>query len=202
MTNYLLAQVQLKYGAAKPGTASGSDGHRSHHQRALKEHIGQQPQGGRAAQAELAAAIEHEQLSFGDAALRRRLGRDAAKVRILPVGIRLHGRPGAAARRGTADAEPGTAGTLGVPATEVARRAGHGVAVLLKIYAHCINGQAAAAKQRIAEALGCKTVGSASAYVGSNPTPATTCEDGPLAANSRAGGAFLLCPGVCRLVAL
>ena len=29
----------------------------------------------------------------------------------------------------------------------------------------------------------CKTVGSA--YVGSNPTPATTCEDGPLAANSR-----------------
>ena len=30
----------------------------------------------------------------------------------------------------------------GVPATEVARRAGHGVAVLLKIYAHCIDGQA------------------------------------------------------------
>jgi hypothetical protein len=28
----------------------------------------------------------------------------------------------------------------GVPATEVARRAGHGVAVLLKIYAHCIDG--------------------------------------------------------------
>jgi hypothetical protein len=42
----------------------------------------------------------------------------------------------------------------GVPATEVARRAGHGVAVLLKIYAHCIDGQAAAANQRIAEALG------------------------------------------------
>ena len=41
----------------------------------------------------------------------------------------------------------------GVPATEVARRAGHGVAVLLKIYAHCIDGQAAA-NQRIAEALG------------------------------------------------
>jgi integrase len=33
----------------------------------------------------------------------------------------------------------------GVPATEVARRAGHGVAVLLKIYAHTIDGQAAAA---------------------------------------------------------
>jgi integrase len=30
----------------------------------------------------------------------------------------------------------------GVPATEVARRARHGVAVLLKIYAHCIDGQA------------------------------------------------------------
>ena len=42
----------------------------------------------------------------------------------------------------------------GVPATEVARRAGHGVAVLLKIYAHCIDGQATAADQRIAEALG------------------------------------------------
>ena len=41
----------------------------------------------------------------------------------------------------------------GVPATEVARRAGHGVAVLLKIYAHRIDGQAAA-NQRIADALG------------------------------------------------
>ncbi|HUZ55888.1 MAG TPA: tyrosine-type recombinase/integrase [Streptosporangiaceae bacterium] len=42
----------------------------------------------------------------------------------------------------------------GVPATEVARRAGHGVAVLLKIYAHCIDGQANAANQRITDALG------------------------------------------------
>ena len=41
----------------------------------------------------------------------------------------------------------------GVPATEVARRAGHGVAVLLKIYAHCIDGQADAANRRIANAL-------------------------------------------------
>jgi hypothetical protein len=32
--------------------------------------------------------------------------------------------------------------------------AGHGVAVLLKIYAHCIDGQATAANQRIADALG------------------------------------------------
>ena len=41
-----------------------------------------------------------------------------------------------------------------VPATEVARRDGHGVGVLLKIYAHCIDGQAAAANQRINDALG------------------------------------------------
>ena len=47
----------------------------------------------------------------------------------------------------------------GVPATEVARRAGHGVAVLLKIYAHRIDGQATAANQRIAEALGTQDAG-------------------------------------------
>ena len=41
----------------------------------------------------------------------------------------------------------------GVPATEVARRGGHGVAVLLKIYAHCIDGQADAANKRITHAL-------------------------------------------------
>jgi hypothetical protein len=41
----------------------------------------------------------------------------------------------------------------GVPATEVARRAGHGIAVLLKIYAHCIDGRAGAANQRITDAL-------------------------------------------------
>src|ERR1017187_6367886 len=33
-------------------------------------------------------------------------------------------------------------------------RAGHGVAVLLKIYAHCIDGQADAANKRITDALG------------------------------------------------
>jgi hypothetical protein len=44
--------------------------------------------------------------------------------------------------------------TAARPATEVARRAGHGVAVLLKIYAHCIDAQADAANQRIADALG------------------------------------------------
>jgi integrase len=41
----------------------------------------------------------------------------------------------------------------GVPATEVARRAGHGVAVLLRVYANCIDGQAATANQRISDAL-------------------------------------------------
>ena len=41
----------------------------------------------------------------------------------------------------------------GVPATEVARRAGHSVVVLLKIYAHCTDGQASAANQRITQAL-------------------------------------------------
>jgi integrase len=44
----------------------------------------------------------------------------------------------------------------GVPATEVARRAGHGVTVLLKIYAHCIDSQADAANRRITDALGAK----------------------------------------------
>jgi hypothetical protein len=39
-----------------------------------------------------------------------------------------------------------------VPATEVVRRAGRGVAVLLKIYAHCIDGQADAASRRITDA--------------------------------------------------
>jgi hypothetical protein len=46
--------------------------------------------------------------------------------------------------------------TMVLPATEVARRAGHGVAVLLKIYAHCIDGQADAANQCITDALGIK----------------------------------------------
>jgi len=36
----------------------------------------------------------------------------------------------------------------GVPATEVTRRAGHGAAVLLKIYAHCVDGQVTAANPR------------------------------------------------------
>jgi len=41
----------------------------------------------------------------------------------------------------------------GVPATEVARRADHGVAVLLEVYVNCIDSQASAANQRIGDAL-------------------------------------------------
>jgi hypothetical protein len=46
------------------------------------------------------------------------------------------------------------AAELRVPATEVARRAGHAVAVLLKVHPHCTGGQADAANQRITDALG------------------------------------------------
>jgi integrase len=41
----------------------------------------------------------------------------------------------------------------GVPATEVAYRAGHGVAVLLRVYAGCIDGDAAVINDRIEQAL-------------------------------------------------
>ena len=41
----------------------------------------------------------------------------------------------------------------GVPATEAARRLGHSVAMLLKRYANCIDGQEHAANERIAQAL-------------------------------------------------
>jgi integrase len=42
----------------------------------------------------------------------------------------------------------------GVPAPEVARRAGHSVEVLLKIYAKCIDGQEAEMNERIMQGLG------------------------------------------------
>jgi integrase len=42
----------------------------------------------------------------------------------------------------------------GVPATEVAERAGHSVDVLLKVYAKCIAGQEEMANRRIEDALG------------------------------------------------
>jgi hypothetical protein len=40
-----------------------------------------------------------------------------------------------------------------VPATEAARRAGHGVAVPLNIYAHCIDGQDDDANRRITRGI-------------------------------------------------
>lgn len=42
----------------------------------------------------------------------------------------------------------------GVPATEVARRLGHSVVMLLKRYANYLDGQETAANERIAQALG------------------------------------------------
>ena len=48
---------------------------------------------------------------------------------------------------------------LRVPVTEVARCAGHGVAVLPKIYAYCIDGPADAANKRITDALGVQDTG-------------------------------------------
>jgi hypothetical protein len=42
----------------------------------------------------------------------------------------------------------------GVPATEVAERAGHSVRVLLQIYAKCVEGQQDGANRRIDDALG------------------------------------------------
>jgi integrase len=41
----------------------------------------------------------------------------------------------------------------GVPATEAARRLGHSVAMLLKRYANCVDGQEQAANERIVAAL-------------------------------------------------
>ena len=42
----------------------------------------------------------------------------------------------------------------GVPAMQVAEWAGHGVSVLLRVYAKCIEGQDEAARHRIETALG------------------------------------------------
>jgi hypothetical protein len=48
----------------------------------------------------------------------------------------------------------GRPGRGGSAAPRHSPRPGRGVAVLLKIYAHCIDGQADASNQRITEALG------------------------------------------------
>ena len=41
----------------------------------------------------------------------------------------------------------------GVPATTIARRAGHSVDVLLRVYANCIDGDEEIANQRISSCL-------------------------------------------------
>ncbi|MFJ6669848.1 hypothetical protein ACIQMJ_01935 [Actinosynnema sp. NPDC091369] len=42
----------------------------------------------------------------------------------------------------------------GVPATEVAERAGHSVEVLLRVYAKCIDGQRESINKKIEELFG------------------------------------------------
>ncbi|MGD0702511.1 MAG: hypothetical protein ABSA02_21845 [Trebonia sp.] len=87
---------------------------------------------------------------------------DSATTRCGPRPARRHSPPPSSALRSPADLRHAGVSlwlNAGVPATEVARRAGHGVAVLLKIYAHCIDGQATAANQRIADALGIRDAG-------------------------------------------
>ncbi|GGU43434.1 hypothetical protein GCM10010211_03560 [Streptomyces albospinus] len=49
--------------------------------------------------------------------------------------------------------------TPGVPAAEVAARAGHSVEVLLKIYAKCIDGQEAEMNERIMNGPGEEELG-------------------------------------------
>jgi hypothetical protein len=44
----------------------------------------------------------------------------------------------------------------GVPAPQLAERAGHSVRVLLEVYAKCIDGEQEAARQRIESVLGIK----------------------------------------------
>lgn len=58
----------------------------------------------------------------------------------------------------------------GVPATEVARRAGHSVEVLLRVYAKCIDGQHDALNQRIEDALADGSAG--------EPEPSEGASDG------------------------
>jgi integrase len=63
----------------------------------------------------------------------------------------------------------------GVAATEVARRAGHSVAVLLKVYAHCIDGQTDTVNKRIADALAGTDDACPRALPGWRPPPSSDC---------------------------
>lgn len=64
--------------------------------------------------------------------------------------------------------------SAGVPATEVSRRLGHSVAVLLKVYANVVDGQEDAANDRIAGALG---EGGHGRLAGSLGDPSTVADD-------------------------
>jgi hypothetical protein len=61
--------------------------------------------------------------------------------------------PGTAERCSATNAAASLWPNSGVPATEVARRLGHDVAVLLKIYVNCIDGQEGEINDRITAAL-------------------------------------------------
>jgi hypothetical protein len=63
------------------------------------------------------------------------------------------------------------------------RRSGHRPVVFMQVIGRV--------EVEVEAVAGCKTVGSA--YVGSNPTPATTCENGLWAAETRPGGPFPSC---------
>ena len=60
----------------------------------------------------------------------------------------------------------------GVPATEVARRLGHSVAVLLKVYANCIEGDERLSNERIGRALGADRSGTLSVAEAGDVEPA------------------------------
>jgi len=60
----------------------------------------------------------------------------------------------------------------GVPATEVARRLGHSVAVLLKVYANCIEGDERLSNERIGRALGADRSGTLSVAEAGEVEPA------------------------------
>ena len=67
----------------------------------------------------------------------------------------------------------------GVPAPEVARRAGHGVDVLLKIYAGCIDGEEEVANRRIEDALGDEMTGGYWEWIPGGATPPPQSDRSP-----------------------
>jgi hypothetical protein len=71
----------------------------------------------------------------------------------------------------------------GVPATEVARRLGHSVAVLLKVYANCIDGEEGQVNARIEAAL---SMDGRRAKLGTSPDGSTVHGEEP-AGQSRDG---------------